>query len=139
MNRITRLLAIAGMGVGAAIALAGPAQAATGTASHATSASSKADWNNSDDVVGYFDSRGICERVGRSGEFRDSWDDYDCYRVRFGFHRGDWALSVDDNDWNGPRDFHHGGPFGGPFGGGFHGPHGGGHGPIFFPFHPAAR
>jgi len=123
MNRITRLLAIAGLGVGAAIALAGPAQAATGNAAHSASASVKADWNDNDDVVGYFDSPRDCERAGRIGEISNRWDDYDCNRVYFGFHRGDWELSVSDGDhWGGG--FHHGGPFGGPFHGGHdHGGH----------------
>lgn len=121
MNRITRLLAVAGLGLGAAIALAGPAQAATGTASHSASASVKADWNDdNDDVVGYYDSPRICERVGRIGEINNRWDDYDCNRVFFGFHRGDWELSVSNDDhWGGG--FHHGGPFD-------HGDHGHGHG-----------
>ena len=124
MNRISRLLAIAGMGVGAAIALAGPAQAATSAASHTAPVTTKAHWGNDDDrIVGFFDDPFTCNRVGRLGEIRDRWDDYDCNRVRFGFHRGDWALSVSERDWDGP----HGGPFhGGPFGGHFHGgPHGG--------------
>ena len=138
MNRISRLLAIAGMGVGAAVALAGPAQAAGSDASHRTTVTTKAHWGNDDRIVGFFDNPIICERVGRLGEIRDRWDDYDCYRVRFGFHRGDWALSVsEDDNWDGSHGFHHGGPFGGPFHGGpvggpfggpFDGPDGGPHG-----------
>jgi hypothetical protein len=138
MNRITRLLAIAGLGVGAAIALAGPAQAATSDVSHSTTAATKAHRGNDDRIVGFFDSRGTCERVGRVGEISDRWDDYDCYRVSF--HGGDWALSVsEDDNWGGGfhhggpfgGGFHHGGPFGGPFGGPHGGPFGGPHGGPF--------
>jgi hypothetical protein len=128
MNRITRLLAIAGLGIGAAVALAGPAQAATSNASNTSSATSRAHWGDDNRVVGVFDSRGACEHVGHMGEIRGQWDDYDCNHVRIGFHRGDWELSVSDGgNWGGG--FHHGGPFGGPFhhGGPFGGPfhHGG--------------
>src|SRR5205814_5780012 len=106
MNSITRLLAIAGIGLAAAVSVAGPAQAAAqgdGHATHRTGVRATADWNDDQgDIVGYFASPIRCERVGRLGELRDRWDDYDCYRVRFGFHRGDWALEVssDDNGWD---------------------------------------
>jgi hypothetical protein len=135
MNRITRMLAIAGMGIGAALALAGPAQAATADVAHKAPVSTKAHFDDDDRIVGFYDDPITCNRVGRIGEARGRWDDYDCHIVRFGFHRGDWALSVDDDDWDGP--FHHG-PFGGPFGGPFHhGPFGGPfhHGPFGGPFH----
>jgi hypothetical protein len=150
MNRITRLLAMTGIGLAAGVAIAGPAQAATAGSGHSASASaagSHAFWNDDDDVVGYFNSPIRCERAGRIGEIRDRWDDYDCNRVSFGFHRGDWELSVsycDDNHGNGPwghdNGWHRPGPFGGPFGGpGGHGPFGGpgGHGGPggFHPFH----
>jgi hypothetical protein len=95
MNRITRLLAIAGMGLGAAVALAGPAQAAGTGASHQAPVSAKADWGN-DRVVSYFDSPGVCNTVGRIGEAQGRWDDYNCYYAG----DGDWALSVSENDWD---------------------------------------
>lgn len=44
-------------------------------------------------MVGYHDTLRRCERAGHIGEWRDRWDDYDCYRVRWGIHRG--ALEVD--------------------------------------------
>jgi hypothetical protein len=140
MNRFTRMLAIAGMGLGAAVALAGPAQAATADASHQAPVATKADWGNGDRIVGFYDDPFTCNRVGRLGELRGRWDDYDCNPVRFGFHRGDWALSVSEDDWSGP--FNHGGPFhhGGHFGD--HGDHFGDHGgPIrgHFPFQPSHR
>ncbi|MBM2614490.1 hypothetical protein JIG36_02810 [Actinoplanes sp. LDG1-06] len=102
MNRVTRLLAIAGLGLGTVTIAAAPAQAATGTAQGASSTTSSASssyrgWDD-DEVVGYFRSLRTCERVGRIGEIRDRWDDYDCDRVRGGFGRGAWVLTVED--WN---------------------------------------
>jgi hypothetical protein len=166
MKRITRLLAMTGIGLAAGVAIAGPAQAATAgdgtkTSSSTSHAATKSPtfWHNDDDVVGYFNSPIRCERAGRLGEIRDRWDDYDCRRVRFGFHRGDWELSVtywghDHGSWghdhdrgNGPWGhdigFHRPGPFGGPFGGphgpggiGDHGPGMGDHGPGDGPHGP---
>ena len=98
MNRITRLLALAGMSLGAVVAVgAAPAQAST-TTTQGASAQVRG-WDD-EEVVGYFRTLRACERVGRIGEFRDRWDDYDCSRVRFGFSRGSWVLEVSDNDWN---------------------------------------
>ncbi|WP_433305090.1 hypothetical protein ACQP2F_17130 [Actinoplanes sp. CA-030573] len=111
MKKIIRAAAITGIGLVAGIAVgAGPAQAATATGGHTPGAQTQAHWNDDSDTVGYYRSLRTCERVGRIGEFRDRWDDYDCTRVRWGFHRGAWALTVDygwdgDGDWNG----HHGG------------------------------
>lgn len=97
MNSITRLLAVTGIGLAAGFSIgAGPAQAASGTAVSGT-----VHWNDDNDVVGYFNSPIRCERVGRLGEIRDRWDDYDCYRVRYGFHRGDWVLEVSSGRWGG--------------------------------------
>lgn len=130
MNRITRLLAVGGIGLTAGIAAgAGPAQAATaagqdGTHRHATQVTSHWDDDDDTDLVGYYSSLRRCERVGRIGEFRDRWEDFDCLRVRYGVHRGDWALVVsddDDDDRDGPfRPHRHfpGRPFGPGFGGG---------------------
>jgi hypothetical protein len=129
MNRITRLLAIAGMSAGAALALAGPAQAATADASHKAPVAAKADWGNDDRIVRIFPSRGQCETVGEIGESSGRWDDHDCFRVG-----GGWALSVSEDDWNdwdGPFSlggFRFGGNWGGFQHSGFHGGfHGGGH------------
>ena len=112
MNKATRLLAMTGMALVAGVTMgAGPASAAT---------KAPAPGPGHDKVVGYFHSPGACERAGRVGELRDKWNDHDCNRVRFGFHRGQWELSV---SWG------HG-PFGGGHGhgnGGGHG-HGNGHG-----------
>ena len=137
MNSITRLLAVTGIGVAAGVAIgAGPAQAASSTGHDAavrTAVSGTANWNDDSDVIGYFNSPIRCERVGRLGEIRDRWDDYDCYRVRYGFHRGDWALEVSSDRWGGgfrpdcPRP----GGFDGGFGGGFDNHGDGGFGPGF--------
>ena len=98
MNRFTRLLAIAGMGLGAAVALAGPAQAASADAGQKAPVTAKAHWGNDDRVVAFFDDPFTCNRVGRLGEIRDRWDDYNCFRIRAGF-RGHWALSVSEDNW----------------------------------------
>jgi hypothetical protein len=100
MNRITRLLAIAGMGLGAAVALAGPAQASTTDATHRGPVTVKQHFGNDDRVVAFFRDPFTCNRVGRLGEFQNRWDDYNCFRIRSSFHRGAWALSVSDNDWD---------------------------------------
>lgn len=105
MNRITRVVAISGLGLAAVLAFgAGPAQAATVAApstAHTASVRAGSHWNNDDsDVVGYFRTRFGCERVGQLGEYHGRWDDYDCSRVRFGFNRGAWALEVSTDDWN---------------------------------------
>jgi hypothetical protein len=95
MNKATRLLAMTGMAVAAALTMgAGPASASTATAAK--------DHGGHDRVVGYFHSRLQCERSGRFGEMRDRWDRHDCNLVRFGRHHGDWQLSVSS----------HRGPFG---------------------------
>jgi hypothetical protein len=102
MNRLTRLLAIAGIGLGATVVVgAGPAQAATTTQGVTQSVSSqvRGDWSD-DEVVGYFRTLRACERVGRIGEIRERWEDYDCSRVRFGFARGAWVLEVSNDDWH---------------------------------------
>jgi hypothetical protein len=110
MNRFTRLLAIAGMGLGAAVALAGPAQASTADTTHKAPVTANTHWRNNDDrVVAIFDDPFTCNRVGRLGEMRDRWDDYNCFRIRIGFQRGDWALSVSENNWDDWSPFNLGG------------------------------
>lgn len=99
---------MSGMGLIAAVLVAGPAQA-SGSAGQATakSAASQADngskvrqHRDRDFVAGYFSSERACEREGRKGEFFGKWDDYDCDYVRFGFRRGMWQLEV-ERDWRG--------------------------------------
>ena len=98
MNRLMRNLVMTGVGlVAGATATAGPAMAGTtGTAGSAPGAGvqASADWRH-DRVVDYYDTYRQCDWAGDRGEDRGRWDDYDCYRVRYGFHRGDYALSVD--------------------------------------------
>jgi hypothetical protein len=121
MNKATRFLAMTGMALAAAVTMgAGPASAAT---------KAPAPFGH-DRTVGYFRSPMACEHAGRVGELRDKWDDHNCDRVRFGFHRGEWALSV---SWgHGPFGHDHGpAPIHGP--GGFH------HGPVFPGHHPIHR
>ncbi|MGK5683066.1 hypothetical protein [Actinoplanes sp. URMC 104] len=126
MNRITRLLAITGLGLGIAATVgAGPAQATTGTAQGAassTAATSGAhyDWDD-EEVVGYFRSLRACERVGRLGELRGRWDDYDCDRAGFGWGRGSWVLTVDDFNGRWDRRNWYGGWYNGYRGGDFRG------------------
>jgi hypothetical protein len=108
MNRVTRLLVMAGIGLGVAVtAGAGSAQAATSTTTSTTATTSAAGqaygWDD-DEVVGYFRTLRECERVGRIGEIRDRWEDYDCDRVGGSFNRGAWVLEVSDDDWNGNWD-----------------------------------
>jgi hypothetical protein len=128
MNRITRLLAVAGLGLGTAVAIgAGPAQAAPAAAQGSTQSAQGGYYGYDDDeVVGYFRTRSACERVGRLGEWRDRWDDYDCERVGFGHSRRGYVLRVDD--WNDNWDNHnwYGGWYNGYRGGDF-GWYNGGH------------
>jgi len=109
MNGITRLLAITGIGLAAGASIgAGTAQAATGAGhdgTHRVAARAGAHWNDDNDIAGYFDSPILCERVGRIGELRDRWDGYNCYPIRFGFHRGAWALEVSYGDDRGGDGF----------------------------------
>jgi hypothetical protein len=114
MNKTTRLLTVTGMGAIAALAIgAGPAQAAgTGASAAAKPSAGQAQERHGwDRTVGYYRSGGACEVAGRVGERFGRWDDHDCNFVRFGFHRGQWALQVSNR-----------------FGHGFHGHHFGGHG-----------
>jgi len=101
MSRMIRILTISGLGLVAGVTMsAGPAMASTASGQSATqpaAATSAARFD--DDVVDYYDTRRQCERAGRVGEWRDRWDDYDCDYVGGGRHRGDWALTVDDDDW----------------------------------------
>src|SRR4051812_142628 len=91
MSKATRILTMTGMALVAGLTFsASPAQAApraTATPQAATQGSFR--------VVGYYPSRGRCERAGHIGEFLNRWDDHSCTRVRWGHHAGWYALSVD--------------------------------------------
>ena len=106
MNRISRMLLITGLGVVAGTTIgAGPALAAAETGQAATpSATSASTMPSGDRVVGFYRNLRSCIVAGRIGERFGRWDDFDCERVRWGMHRGAWALEVsrDDDDWDGP-------------------------------------
>ena len=113
MNRITRMLAISGLGLVAGVTIgAGPAIAATNTGqSAANNSASGVQVRAGDRLVGYFDTRFECERAGRIGERFGRWDQSDCFPVRHGFHHGGWALVVSwDNDGHGWPGHNHGWP-----------------------------
>ncbi|MBM2615922.1 hypothetical protein JIG36_10175 [Actinoplanes sp. LDG1-06] len=104
MKAATRILTLAGLSLMTGATLgAAPAMASTSAPDPAArTATTTADQPRRDRewTVGYYDSRRECEWIGRVGERRDRWDDYDCDFVRWGRHRGDWELSVSrDRDW----------------------------------------
>ena len=108
MNKTTRLLSLTGMGVFAALAIgAGPAQAA-GSSATTPAPKTVAQHHGWDRTVGYYRSARACEIAGHIGERVGRWDDHDCNFLRFGFRRGEWALSVSNSrDWNSHgHDFH---------------------------------
>nr|WP_296069300.1 hypothetical protein [uncultured Actinoplanes sp.] len=112
MNKITRALTMSGMGLIAAVLMAGPAQAsgsageatAKSAASQSTQGSTVKQHRDRDYVAGYYRSHRACEFAGRIGERFNKWDDYDCDFVRFGFRRGLWRLEVERNFWGGGFD-----------------------------------
>jgi len=113
MNRITRVVTVAGLGlaasvlIGAGQASAAPAAGDTG-AKHSGSTAVKSHWEDGD-IVGYFKNLRKCDKAGDRGEDHGDWDDFDCYKVRKGHHRGKWALKVyvedDDYDYGDDSDF----------------------------------
>jgi hypothetical protein len=104
MSRITRVLAVSGLGLVAGLTLAGPAQASTSTTDNSSTSRASSNWRGDDDnVVGVYRSYRACEWAGERGERRGAWDDYDCNRVRYGWGRSRWELEVDCNsggDWD---------------------------------------
>ena len=105
MSRITRVLAVSGLGLVAGLTLAGPAQASTSTTDNSSTSRASSNWrHDDDDVVGVYRSYRACDWAGERGERRGRWDSYDCNRVRHGWHRSVWELEVnyDDRggDWN---------------------------------------
>jgi len=110
MIKTVRMIALTGAAVAAGLSLAaGPASAAPAAAAGQAAASVQADhkWQPSHSkVVGYYHTMGACVRAGRIGEFRKKWDDFDCDKVRRGFHRNRYALSVswERSPWHGASD-----------------------------------
>ena len=111
MNRFTRMLTMAGLGLATTLSLGvAPATASTSTEQGTAQASAGADpWFGGDRVVGYFRSYIICDRAGEEGEDDGWWDDYDCVRVRSGFHQRRYALVVDEDEWGHGYSGHWGG------------------------------
>jgi hypothetical protein len=101
MNRFTRMLTMAGLGLATTVSLgAGQAVASTSTEQGAAQAQVSADpWFGGDRVVGYYRSWNMCDRAGEFGEDEGWWDDYQCVRVRSGSHSRRFALVVDYDDW----------------------------------------
>jgi hypothetical protein len=98
MIKTVRMIALTGAAVAAGLSLgAGPASAAPATPAGQAAASVQADhkWQPSrSKLIGYYRSPIACVKAGRIGEFRKKWDDFDCDKVRRGFHRNQFALTV---------------------------------------------
>jgi hypothetical protein len=96
MNKVTRTLVMTGMAIAASAAIGvGPASAASAAPSSPSvspSASQDAKFKDKSKVIDYYRSVFACHKVGNIGEWRNRWDDHRCVRVRFGFHRGWYAL-----------------------------------------------
>jgi hypothetical protein len=91
---MTRVLVMTGMALFAGATMgAGPASAAPATTTPGTQSADH--WSpGHDQVVNYYRNPFICDRAGRIGEQHNRWDSHDCSRVRGGFRRGWWALTV---------------------------------------------
>ena len=113
MNKVTRMLAMAGMAIAATAAIgAGPATAASATKPADYTASKSGDHRFSKTkAIGYYRSAIVCHKVGNLGEWKRRWDGHSCIRVRGHFHRGSWLLVA---RWDRK---HHGFPGGGHWGG----------------------
>jgi hypothetical protein len=101
MNRFTRILTMAGLGLVTGVTMAaGPAMASTssdqGTSKSGTNAGDS--YRHGDRVVGVFRSWRACDRAGEYGEDEGFWQDYECEPIRGGFRRG-FALIVDYDNW----------------------------------------
>jgi hypothetical protein len=129
MNKLTRVLAMTGMALAATATIAAGAGSAA-QAAPAASAKPQADASASQSsdrfgdrtrVIGYYRNAITCHRIGNLGEWRNRWDDHDCYRVRVGFHRGAWVLVAKWDRHGGPGHWNNGGPGHHPGGPGFPG------------------
>lgn len=101
MKNVTRYVMVLGAGLAVTATLGvAPAQAAGSVAPAPAMVQPRDHDDDDDDVVGHYRTRRVCELVGRIGERRDRWEDYDCDRVRRGEDRGLWRLTVErDHDW----------------------------------------
>jgi hypothetical protein len=132
MNKVARITTVAGMGAIAALAIgAGPAQAAGSSSQDAAKPAATQAAQFRGQVVGFYRSPRACDLAGRIGERFNRWDRHGCGFVRFGVHRGSWALTVvQDRVWHTPGHSFpgHGFP-------GHNGPSFPGHGGPSFPGH----
>ena len=100
MNKTVRMLALTGAAVAAGLSL-GVAPASATPAAPA-SASVQADHDRNDHrarpgkqrFIGYYRTAGSCVKVGRIGRIHRKWDRFDCDKVRRGFHRDQYSLTV---------------------------------------------
>ncbi|GIM93969.1 hypothetical protein [Paractinoplanes toevensis] len=116
MNRFTRILTMAGLGLVTGVTMAaGPAMASTssdqGTSKSGANASEQR--RHGDRLVKVFRTWGACDRAGEYGEDRGYWDDYDCERVGGFSGRRGYALVVDYDDWGHGWSGHFPGSWGG--------------------------
>src|SRR4051812_9121640 len=99
MNKVMRILTIAGMGLLAGAAMgAGPAQAAVASgqtaAKPAVAQVQKHHDHDREWVAGRYRTLGACELAGRIGKRFNTWDRFDCDFSRHGFrHGGAWVLT----------------------------------------------
>ncbi|GLW28203.1 hypothetical protein [Actinoplanes regularis] len=133
MSKVMREFAMTGLAVAAGLVIgAGPAAASSGSpavprattqAPAAVQANGKAPAATTADfserIVGFYRSAAACRKIGKGGEFRHRWDDFDCYPIRHGFQRGNWVLKAyydldGGDDYNGTS---YGGPQADPYGG----------------------
>jgi hypothetical protein len=94
MNRSMRVIATTGFAVLAGLTFAGPVQASASTDAKPGASRTQESWGR-DRVVGYYRTLGACALAGRVGQHFDRWDYFNCDPVRVGFHRGVFALEVE--------------------------------------------
>lgn len=95
MNKVTRSLAITGIAVTAGLSLAvSPASAApAGPRPPAPAADHRVQIKKTA-FKGFHRTGRDCVRIGRIGQIRGQWHNFDCDRVNRGFKRGWYALNV---------------------------------------------
>ena len=136
MNKMTRALVMTGAAVAAGMTVAaGPAAASPAAttvtvatpvaeAGARTAVTPQKDFKRRDRIVGFYNNPRTCHRIGKSGQWRNQWQRYSCFKVFRGFHSGDWALKV-HYGWNynhGNKHWNNGGGYGGgSYGGGYYG------------------